>query len=168
MDLRIRFLLTLIRHLMINSAQDVIFIMPGFLRFLMMQRNVKGDLSNASAVLLDQKTLGNVKTISVTFDFVKGPDSPDVAPGEGGGTSSSDSVAWIMFNSNDYGVSYSVGDVYDPDSTTGGLIAKDAAITGQGTYTVSLDFTGVSGGYANSIAFSALGIKDGESLSLAI
>ncbi len=73
-------------------------------------------------------------------------------------------VAWIMFNSNDYGVTYSVGDVYNPDSITGGVVAKDVEITGKGTYTASLDFTGTSAGYAQSFIFSALAIANGEIL----
>ena len=71
-------------------------------------------------------------------------------------------VAWIMFNAGDYGATYSVGDVYTPDSVTPGLVPVDAEITGPGTYTVSLDFTGTGAGYASNTAFSAVGISDGE------
>lgn len=77
---------------------------------------------------------------------------------------SDQSVAWIMFNSSDWSVMYSVGDTYDPNSKTDGLIATDVAITGAGTYTVSLDFTGTSAGYADSTIFMALGIANGELL----
>jgi endoglucanase len=73
-------------------------------------------------------------------------------------------IAWIMFNSGDWGISYSVGDKYDPTSKTDGLVTTDVEITGAGTYTVSLDFTGTSGGFANGTAFSALGISNGELL----
>ncbi len=76
----------------------------------------------------------------------------------------SKAVAWIMFNSADYGATYSVGDVYDPDSKTDGVVATNVEVTGQGTYTAGLDFTGTGSGYANSIAFSALGISNGEIL----
>lgn len=76
----------------------------------------------------------------------------------------STSVAWIMINSSDWNVMYSVGDVYDPGAKTDGLVATDVEITGEGTYTVSLDFTGVPGGYANGMAFSALAIGNGELL----
>ncbi|HAK68392.1 MAG TPA: endoglucanase [Treponema sp.] len=72
------------------------------------------------------------------------------------------SVAWIMYNSLDYGVTYSVGDVYNPDSKTEGLVAVDSEITGPGTYTVELDFTGTEAGFARSFAFSAIGISNGE------
>ncbi len=73
-------------------------------------------------------------------------------------------VAWIMYSSNDWAITYSVGDQYNPNSKTDGVIARDALITGAGTYTVSLDFTGTARGYANSLAFSALGISNGEIL----
>lgn len=73
-------------------------------------------------------------------------------------------IAWIMFNSGDWGTMYSVGDTYDPASKTDGIVATDVEITGEGTYTVSLDFTGTSAGFANSTVFSALGISNGELL----
>ncbi len=71
-------------------------------------------------------------------------------------------IAWIMFASNDYSVSYSVGDMYDPTGCTKGVKAQNVQITGEGTYTVSLDFTGC--GAAKGTAFSALGISNGEQL----
>lgn len=73
-------------------------------------------------------------------------------------------AAWIMYSSNDWAITYSVGDKYNPNSKTDGVIAKDTLITEAGTYTVSLDFTGTAKGYANSLAFSALGISNGEIL----
>ena len=72
--------------------------------------------------------------------------------------------AWIMFTANDWAIQYSVGDTYTPTAATAGLVANDVLITGEGTYTVSLDFTGVDGGYASSTAFSAVGIANGEML----
>lgn len=74
------------------------------------------------------------------------------------------SVAWIMFNSGDWSLMYSVGDTYDPNSKSDGVVATDVEITGAGTYTVSLDFTGTGVGYADSTMFSALGIANGELL----
>lgn len=71
-------------------------------------------------------------------------------------------VAWIMFQSGDWGLAYSVGDKYDPSNKTAGISATNAEITGEGTYTVSLDFTGC--GTAYGTAFSALGISNGETL----
>lgn len=69
-------------------------------------------------------------------------------------------IAWIMYNSGDYGITYSVGNEYDPTGCTTGVKAKNVQITGEGTYTVSLDFSEC--GMAKGTAFSALGISNGE------
>ncbi len=76
----------------------------------------------------------------------------------------STSVAWIMWNDGGWTISYSVGDKYQPDSLTAGLAPTDVLITGEGTYTVGLDFTGTTQGFSNSTAFSALAIANGEIL----
>ena len=73
-------------------------------------------------------------------------------------------VAWIMFSEGNWSLSYSVGDIYTPDSISPGIKATDAEITGPGTYTVALDFTGTEKGYAENTAFSAIGISNGETL----
>ncbi len=75
-----------------------------------------------------------------------------------------EAVAWIMYTSSDWGVSYSVGDVYTPGSASTGLVATDVPVTGAGTYTVALDFTGTGAGFANGVTFCALGIGNGEKL----
>lgn len=72
--------------------------------------------------------------------------------------------AWIMFNSADGAVTYSAGDQYDPASATDGVQAADALVDGEGTYTVSLDFTGTSQGFALGTSFCAVGISGGEIL----
>ena len=71
-------------------------------------------------------------------------------------------VAWIMFSEGGWAISYSVGDTYTPDSITLGVTPTDVEITGEGTYTVALDFTGTEKGYAANTAFSAIGIANGE------
>ncbi len=91
-------------------------------------------------------------------------DAATAAAPEAAGVSENTAMAWIMYSSSDWGVSYSVGDVYDPGSATAGIVATDVEITGEGTYTVGLDFTGTAGGYANSMVFSAVGIANGELL----
>ena len=73
-------------------------------------------------------------------------------------------VAWIMWDSQDWNIVYSVGDTYDPDSKTDGVVANDVEITGEGTYTIGLDFTGTDAGCSISTAFSAIGISNGEEL----
>ncbi|MCD7708876.1 MAG: glycoside hydrolase family 5 protein [Clostridiales bacterium] len=74
------------------------------------------------------------------------------------------SIAWIMWNGG--GLSYSVGDTYNPSDCSSGLVATDAEITGEGTYTVGLDFTGCTDtdGASWGITFSALGISNAEVL----
>lgn len=71
-------------------------------------------------------------------------------------------VAWIMFSEGSWALSYSVGDTYTPDSITPGIVPTDVEITGEGEYTVALDFTGTEKGYAENVAFSAIGIANGE------
>lgn len=73
-------------------------------------------------------------------------------------------TAWLMYNSADYVLAYSVGNDYNPSSKSDGLVATDVPITGAGTYTVGLDFTGTAFGYGNSTTFMALGISNGERL----
>lgn len=79
-------------------------------------------------------------------------------------TSDDEAVAWIMFSEGSWAISYSVGDTYTPDSITPGVKPTDVVITGEGTYTVALDFTGTEKGYAANTAFSAVGISNGELL----
>lgn len=86
------------------------------------------------------------------------------AASEAAGVDDSTAIAWIMYSSSDWGVSYSVGDTYAPESGTAGIVATDVEITGEGTYTVGLDFTGTGGGCANSTVFAAIGIANGEIL----
>ncbi len=73
-------------------------------------------------------------------------------------------VAWLMYNSGDWNFSYSVGDVYNPDSMTDGLIPQDVEVTGPGTYTVGFDFTQTEFKTAKGFAFSAIAISNGEQL----
>ncbi|MCM1308738.1 MAG: glycoside hydrolase family 5 protein [Butyrivibrio sp.] len=75
-----------------------------------------------------------------------------------------DGTAWIMYNASDWGTMYSVGDKH-PAEMTEGVVAEEPIVTEAGTYTVSLDFTGTSAGFANSTAFAAVGIYKGEELN---
>lgn len=79
-------------------------------------------------------------------------------------TGDEEAVAWIMYQSADSQLAYSVGDTYDPTAKSNGIEVVDAKIEGEGTYTVSIDFTGTEQGYANSVMFSALGLYNGELL----
>ena len=73
-------------------------------------------------------------------------------------------LAWIMWNDGSWALTHSVGDTYNADSISEGLVATNAIITGAGKYTVGLDFTGTAQGYSASIAFAAIGISNGEAL----
>lgn len=73
-------------------------------------------------------------------------------------------VAWLMWNDGGWALSYSVGDTYTPDSVSPGMVVTDVEITGEGTYTVGIDFTGTQQGYSASVAFAAIGIANGELL----
>ena len=73
-------------------------------------------------------------------------------------------VAWIMWDSADWSLVYSVGDTYNPDNISEGVKPTEVIIDGEGTYTVGLDFTGTAAGYSDGTAFSALAIGNGELL----
>ena len=96
---------------------------------------------------LDESLAGASDELMASIDL---PPSDDMA------------IAWIMYSSSDYGISYSVGDKYDPTNCTTGVKAENVQITGEGTYTVSLDFS--ESGMAKGVSFSALGISNGELL----
>ncbi|MBQ7780401.1 MAG: cellulase family glycosylhydrolase [Lachnospiraceae bacterium] len=105
------------------------------------------------------KTIEEIQTAAQADFEAAMAEAPEAA-----GVDDATAVAWIMYTSSDWGIQYSVGDVYAPDSKTAGIVATDVEITGEGTYTVALDFTGTSGGYASGVTFSAIGIANGEIL----
>lgn len=71
-------------------------------------------------------------------------------------------TAWLMYTSSDWSIQYSVGDEYKPDSSSSGIESTAVDITGDGEYTVGLDFT--ENGGTTGTAFMALGIANGEEL----
>ncbi len=72
------------------------------------------------------------------------------------------SYAWIMFSDAAWSNSYSVGDTYNPADKGIGIVAVDQEVNGEGTFVVSLDFTGTEQGYANGVVFCAVGVSYGE------
>jgi endoglucanase len=114
------------------------------------------DRSRATERGKSQDDITLAAQLSMSGTLAAAPEALTVAPGT--------ALAWIMFNASDYGQSYSVGDKSNPGSKTEGLVAQDVVVTGPGTYTVGLDFTGTKSGSANSVAFSALAIANGETL----
>ncbi len=112
------------------------------------QSGMSGEEEKAAAKTRLDETAANAP---VTFDegelLVAGDDT---------------AVAWIMYSSEDYAVTYSVGDIYNPASKTTGLKANDIIISEAGTYTVSIDFTKTPD--AKGTSFCALAIANGEIL----
>lgn len=51
---------------------------------------------------------------------------------------------------------------HDGSEPAEGVKVTEAAITGEGSYTVGLDFTGTPEGAASGIAFAAIGLENGE------
>ncbi len=105
---------------------------------------------------MSRDKISNEARLSLGTALVSAKEAPTIADDA--------SIAWIMYNSGDWGLSYSVGDKYNPGSKSEGLVTVDTPITGPGTYTVSLDFSGTGAGYASSVGFSAIGIANGEKL----
>ena len=72
-------------------------------------------------------------------------------------------IGYLMFADKNWAINYSMGDEYNPDSKTKGMKAFDVEIKGEGTYTVGFDLTEANKN-AYSMAFSAIGIDNGEKL----
>jgi len=111
------------------------------------------------ADLTTEEVKSNAKTkLEATLEASKDSAISDgeIAPDD------SKAIAWIMFQSGDWNIAYSVGDNYDPTNKTMGIKATNVEVTGEGTYTVSLDFTGC--GTALGTQFAALAISNGETM----
>lgn len=101
-------------------------------------RNMSGDLSNATWTSLNKELCADVKTIEVTFTY-----SPAVR-------------AYIDYATADWSAQIWTG------ASDNGIVATMPEITGEGTYTASLDFTGTANGYVDGIAFTALMMGRGD------
>ena len=100
--------------------------------------NMSGDLSNATPTNLNKDLCAEVKTIEVTFTY-----SPAVR-------------AYIDYATEDWSAQIWTG------KSDNGIVATMPEITGEGTYTASLDFTGTANGYVDGIAFTALMMGRGD------
>ena len=67
-----------------------------------------------------------------------------------------DNTAYLMYADSAWTYQYWA----DPVDT--GVVPTDVTVTGPGEYTVGLDFTGTENGKAADVAFTAIGIKAGE------
>lgn len=103
-------------------------------------RRADDDLADVSATPVSKDLFVDVTSYEVTFTVA--------------GTTP---TAYIMYADTDWAVQY-----WNSDAE--GVVPTNALITGEGQYTVALDFTGSANGFANGCAFTALGIKNGENL----
>lgn len=106
-------------------------------------RSFDGNTADASWIMVDKEAFASVSSVEVDFSFFKnGVDT-----------------AYIMFADSTWERQYWLdGNEY------GGVTVKNAEVTGAGDYTVGLDFTTTEYGKAAGVAFTALGIKHGETL----
>lgn len=102
-------------------------------------RSFDNDISDVSAVIASKEAFASVKTIEVSFRLH--------APSD---------TAYLMYADSGWKYQYWGA---EPEN---GVVAKNATITGPGTYTVGLDFTQTEDKLASGLAFTALGIKTGE------
>lgn len=70
-----------------------------------------------------------------------------------------ENVAFIAFADESWGVQYWGS---DDAGTTPGAVGTEVKVTGVGTYTIGLDFTGTEAGAATGLAFTAPMIQGGE------
>lgn len=83
-------------------------------------------------------------------DVIPSPDAENLADGPA-------VQAFLMFADGSW-----VNQVWNAGEQPEGVKVTEATITGEGDYTVSLDFTGTAAGKAEGLAFTALGIDKGE------
>ncbi|MGN0507418.1 MAG: hypothetical protein ACI4FZ_12720 [Lachnospiraceae bacterium] len=103
-------------------------------------RNISGDLSQATPTSLPKEAGAEVKTIEVTFTYSAG------------------CTAYIDFANPTWDTQIWTG------SSENGITAVIPEVTGEGTYTTSLDFTGTANGFVDGVAFTALMLGRGDVL----
>lgn len=94
---------------------------------------------DANWIIIDKAAFETVETVEVTFEYA----IPETH-------------AYIMYADAAWTYQY-WGEAVDT-----GVVATDATVTGPGSYTVGLDFTGTADGAAKDIAFTAIGLKGAE------
>ena len=102
-------------------------------------RSFDGDLTDCSWIIVDKDAFASVAKVEIDFTLQTVTDT-----------------AYIMFADTNWTVQYWGND----DGS--GVVANNAVVEGEGTYTVSLDFTGTALGAASGTAFAAVGIMKGE------
>lgn len=102
-------------------------------------RSFDGDITEASAIIVDKEAFAAVETIEVAFTLHEAEDE-----------------AFLMYADSDWVYQYW------NDGTESDVVANNATVKGPGEYTVGLDFTGTADGKASGLGFAAVGILNGE------
>ncbi len=104
-------------------------------------RSFDGYVEDSNWIIVDTEAFAAVKTLEVDFSLIK----------------NATDVAYLMFADSTWERQW----WHDGNDYTG-VKATEAMITGAGDYSVGLDFTSTEYGFANGIAFAALGMLHGE------
>lgn len=104
-------------------------------------RTANGDLTDVSPVMVSKDDFASVETVVVNFSV------------------KFEAQAFLSYANGDWSLQY-WGE--DPATLTSGIKVTSPAITGEGTYTAALDFTGTPAGYSDGMSFSALMLDRGE------
>ncbi len=102
-------------------------------------RSYDGDLTDCNWIIVDKEAFASVNSVEIDFSLLPVTDT-----------------AYIMFADTNWTVQY-----WGSDDGSG-VVATNAVVDGEGTYTVALDFTGTALGAASGTAFAAVGIVSGE------
>ncbi len=102
-------------------------------------RSFDGNTDESNWIIVDKEAFAAVETVEVTFEYA----IPEAH-------------AYIMFADAAWTYQY-WGEEVDT-----GIVATDATVTGPGSYSVALDFTGTADGAATDVAFTAVGLKGAE------
>ncbi len=119
-------------------------------------RTADGIIEGISAVPLSVANLPQIETIEVTFTLTEGVQLGEVWPVD---LPTQGTTAYLAVSDSGWSVGY-----WGTTSggNTDGIVASAPLITGYGTYTTSLDFTGVSGAVLPDIVFLGLEVINGE------
>jgi hypothetical protein len=102
----------------------------------------------------DVSQYDQIVTLEITFTLMPGKEIGTWVPDE--------ALAYISFASSDWAVQMWKDNYVDPATNPTAVVFRSEQVEGYGQYTVSVDFTGTEGGYANGIAFFDVEISNGE------
>ncbi len=109
-------------------------------------------MSRAKSFLALLLALTMLLGVSAFAEAVESPVASPVADAEDA------PVAYLMYADANWQYQW----WHDGNEPADGVKVTEVAVTGEGKYTVGLDFTGTADGAASGVAFAAIGIADGE------